>query len=343
MDLKNRYWTLTTLTILFLLPWASTSESQTTGEFGSPTHCIYLTPDHRLITGSDRGLWIARLDPGLELQLNEPNQIASEIEKFSRIVASPDKKRIAVAGGTPAELGVIEIYSLPQLALIRRVEPFNDMVSDLCWNSDSAFVAGSMTGNCYSLELGNDSSAASGRELATKEIEPFNVHSKSILTTAHAGNGVIVSGGKDNSIRVWKTNSENRRVLNNHVDVVCGLATRPSAIAISGNSPTSKPRPMIVSISHDATARFWQPTIGRMVRFTRLPTIPTQVIWTPDGAHAIVGTRDGSLHWIDPKTAKITQSRKVPGWIFDMVISTDGRKLLLASQNGVFQLDISSD
>ena len=66
----------------------------------------------------------------------------------------------------------------------------------------------------------------------------------------------------DQSLRVWDQSSGAIvRVLDNHTDEVRDLAPRPRGEGL----------PMIASAAADRTVRLWQPTIGRLVRFARLP------------------------------------------------------------------------
>ena len=145
----------------------STAESLTGragGKAEIPVCAVYLTPDGRLVSGSDDGLFLHDVQT-----FERMGQVESGMEKIYSIVASPDEKRIAVAGGTPADLGVVEVYALPEFKLLNRFERFDDIATDVAWRSNDEMVACSMSGDCCELQLIGEESKA------------FNVHSRSVL------------------------------------------------------------------------------------------------------------------------------------------------------------------
>ncbi len=304
--------------ILICGSFAEGTNAQINQESSAPFTSVCLTQTGQLISGSDFGLRTHDLET-----LKPTKLLDSEIEKHYSITASPDGSKIAVSGGTPSESGVVEVFSVPSMELVKRFVGFDDVATDVGWRSEDQLIAASMTGNCRLFDLENKNSA--GKNLS------FNVHSQPILAIGLLENQEIISAGKDNSIRVWKFDSPNKaRILNNHIDVVSDIAVQPSQSKDNGNKA-----PMIASVSHDGTARFWQPTIGRMIRFARLDSVPSCVTWRRDGSAAIVGCRDGSILLLDPQTAKQVSKSKSEGWIFDMTLSNDGNSVIVATENGL--------
>lgn len=311
------------LALAFVIPNRA-GISQTVFRSKSPVTAICLIAGGHLVSGSDGGLQLHDAD-----SLKPTKEIPTEIEKIYSIVNSPDGKRIAVAGGSPAELGVVEVFSIPGFKLIKRFEGFDDIATDVGWNSNDQLTVCSTTGDCCVFKLRE-------QNLQMQKLTPFNVHSKSILALTVLESGEIVTAGKDNSIRVWKQRqSKKARVLNNHVDIVNDIAERPS------KKEQQKAMPMVVSISDDSTARFWQPTIGRMVRFARLTSVPTVVTWRHDGAMAIVGCRDGSILSIDPSNTNQTLALPKTGeWINDLALAPDNQTLFIANQSGIRRVEL---
>jgi WD40 repeat protein len=75
----------------------------------------------------------------------------------------------------------------------------------------------------------------------------------------------------------------------------------------------------------DKTVRLWQPSIGRLVRFARLPVEPTSIAWSRDGERLAVGGADGKLRIINPNNVEIEQTfDAIDGWIFEIASASDG-------------------
>src|SRR5690606_37488716 len=121
-------------------------------------------------------------------------------------------------------------------------------------------------------------------------------HSRGITALAYVPQGqFLVSGGIDQSLRVWELETGKlRHSLTIHTQPIEGLASCPSATGL----------PMVASCSDDRTVRFWQPTIGRLVRFIRLPAKPLCICWLNNGARIAAGCDDGSVYIIDPQTVR---------------------------------------
>ena len=137
----------------------------------------------------------------------------------------------------------------------------------------------------------------------------------------------VASAGLDHTIRVQCRDATRQRSLNNHSGSVTDLALRP---ADSGQS-----RPMIASSSEDQTVRFWQPTIGRLVRFVQLEIEPECLLWTSDGKRLVAACRDGSLIVVDPDTAAIVdQHHSDCGWIHCMQWLEESKRIVAGGQNG---------
>ena len=100
---------------------------------------------------------------------------------------------------------------------------------------------------------------------------------------------------------------------------------------------------MIASASVDGTIRFWQPTIGRMVRFLRCPSRPLALAWSPTGDRLFASTESGDVLAIDPDEAKIVaQYSGVKSWAYSLAVSRTGKHVFVAGKGGMkSQLDIS--
>jgi WD40 repeat protein len=104
------------------------------------------------------------------------------------------------------------------------------------------------------------------------------------------------------------------------------VALRPQ----DGESP-----PWIATCSADRTVRFWQPTIGRLVRFARLDSEPLAIAWLPDGSQLAVTSVDGHVRLLDPITLKITQdSAAIEGWAYSLAVHPGGKALAVGGARG---------
>ena len=68
---------------------------------------------------------------------------------------------------------------------------------------------------------------------------------------------------------------------------------------------------IVASISDDRTVRFWQPTIGRIMRFARLESVPLCLTWSRDGRRLVTGCADGAVRVIDPQTTALAHTETI--------------------------------
>jgi WD40 repeat protein len=125
------------------------------------------------------------------------------------------------------------------------------------------------------------------------------------------------------------------RSLDNHTAAVHDIAVRRG----QGKGIT----PWIATCASDRTVRFWQPTIGRLIRFAKLPHPPLALAWSPDGAYVYAATSTGEVIRIDPDTLELqTLSTKLDGWIYCLAVHPEGQSLLLGGERGQIQrVDVS--
>ena len=121
------------------------------------------------------------------------------------------------------------------------------------------------------------------------------------------------------------------RALTNHTAAVHDLALRPPAAG--ADRPAL---PLVASVSEDRTVRLWQPTIGRMVRFARLPdAVPLAVRWTVNGTRLVVACTDGRVCVVDPDTAAvIAQIEAIDGWAYSLAVHPDGKEIAVGGERG---------
>ena len=96
---------------------------------------------------------------------------------------------------------------------------------------------------------------------------------------------------------------------------------------------------MLASAGTDATIRIWQPGIGRLVRFLRLESPPTCLLWDSSGEAILVGCEDGTVLAIDPDTVEVMAREKLcDDWIYSLAWRTNGRLLAGTSRGRIIEL-----
>jgi WD40 repeat protein len=252
--------------------------------------------------------------PSLERVAALPTDLANVHD----LAFSPDGKALAVAGGHPAVEGGVELYRWPEQKLIRRFNSHDDVVYAVAWRLDGQEVM--LASGDHRLSV-----VAVSMEPATRYLEG---HSRAVLAVAYLPNGTAaVSGGVDQTIRVWKLPlGTTQRTLANHTRDVTDLKVRPS--------DDSQANPMFASAGEDRTVRFWQPTIGRLVRFARLESPPLALAWAHDGHVVWAACHDGRVRGVDPETAAVVKELPaVDGVAYAIAIAPD-ENLLVGGSDG---------
>jgi WD40 repeat protein len=289
------------------------------GLFGSatsaaepPVTAIAFAPDGRfVVVGSQAGLTVHRWP-----DLKQHKKLDTKIVNVHDLAFSPNGRSLAVAGGTPSEAGFVEVFAWPNGNSSSLFKGHEDSVLAVAWKNNSTFATVSL-----------DHEVAVWDVKTQKRVQRLKGHSRGVSDVCFLRTGnLLVSGSLDQNLRVWNTKSEEMiRTLNNHTKEIHQLALRPVATGL----------PMIASVSGDRTVRFWQPTIGRMVRFAQLNSIPLAVVWLRDGSHVAVAATDGHVRLIDPDTVEILQDiPAVDGWAYSLGVHPTDGSLLVGGRNG---------
>lgn len=211
---------------------------------------------------------------------------------------SPDGRRLAVGGGRPAEEGTVELFLWPELTPAGALEGHGDSVRSLAWIDDKRLATASVDRDVrvWGLETGDTVLTLRG-------------HSRSVNALSVLGGGeLLVTAGADRSLRVWGLkSSELVRNLSQHTGPVNALAVRPADDGL----------PMVATAAEDRTIRFWQPTIGRMMRYARLESEPLAIAWLPGGRRLAAACVDGSVRIVHPEEVTVECTLEgVDGWAY---------------------------
>ncbi|QDU27009.1 WD domain, G-beta repeat [Anatilimnocola aggregata] len=286
-----------------------------------PITAAAFAPDGKLVLlGSQAGVEI-RSWPELKLIDRFPTELANVHD----LAFSTTGRLLLVAGGSPGESGFVEVHRWPgQDSSPQRLKIGDDVIYRAVWSANDDFwITAGADGLCRVF-------AATTR----KQTSQFTGHSRAVLALGCLPDGkTAISAGADHSIRLWEIRSGKEvRSLDNHLDSVNDLAIQPQ------QAPGTIP--LIASASEDRTVRQWQATIGRLVRFARLSSVPRALAWSHSGEQLFVGCNDGQLRVIDPATADVVQQLSgMVGRVHVLLADpADKSRLLIAGENGAAKM-----
>ena len=265
-----------------------------------PITALAVSMDGReLVAGSQAGMSVLSLPDLKVIRSHE-----TELESIHDIRFSPDGRHIAVAGGTPAQFGLVEILEWPSAKVITRIREHDDVVYSVAWHPDGKWLAtASLDGLCsvVVVESGQPAHRVEGHSRGLTGVEWI---SPAIADPANPSSqdSLLVTSSLDQTLRVWSMKigqPEKSPRLVKTLDQHTGAVT---AIALQPVGPSDAAR-LLASIGEDRTVRIWQPVTGRLMRFAKLAEVATALAWTSDGTSIVVGTRSGGCVIVDPATA----------------------------------------
>jgi WD40 repeat protein len=307
------------LTLLFLL--VVTRANAIASE--PPITAVSFAPDGKsVIATSQSGLHVYDWP-----RLKRQRTIECSASNLHCLAFSPDAELLAVGGGNPAEDGSVEIFSWPSAERVSTLAKHKDSVRAVAWQSSTRLMSASFD---REIALWDTRRLSSTQPLPRNErtrVRTFKGHSRSVLSLCLLKDGtVLVSAGDDQSVRVWDVKSGGLiRSLNQHTGAVHDLAVRPSHDGL----------PMVASAAADRTIRFWQPTIGRMVRYIRLDAEPLEIAWLNDGTQLVAACVDGRIRVINADEVKVIRTLPaIEGWAYSIAVHSSGGSIAVAGTNG---------
>ncbi|MEM9646033.1 MAG: WD40 repeat domain-containing protein [Planctomycetota bacterium] len=244
------------------------------------------------------------------------NELTTRINAPHDIAFSPLGDKLAIAGGTPGEDGVVEVLEWPSGDSLAIIDEHFDTVMSVTWLDDSRVALAS-------LDHGITVADASNGQVAFT----LHGHSRGVTTLCFLpDDDLLVSSGVDQSLRVWNTKTgELIHSLNQHTRPVNALALRPNHPGLA----------VVASASDDRTVRFWQPKIGRMMRFVRLDSRPLSIGWLPDGSRLIAACVDGNIRVVDPETVQVVSVRPaLEGWAYCVAVHSPTGEVVVGGDGG---------
>jgi WD40 repeat protein len=262
-----------------------------------------------VLVGSQAGVFALQTDM-------PPARLPTELEHVHDLAFSPDKAILAIAGGSPAQAGLVELWSYHDHTRLRTLEGHDDLVYAALWLDETRLVT---AGADRTVRVWN---------IATGEpVTVLKGHSGPVLCLARSPDGrLICSGSADETIRLWDTASwEPVRVLTNHMGPVHAM----TFVQIS--APQSAH--YLASGGGDNTVRIWRPETGRMVRFIKHPSAVLSLACDPR-QRLYSGAKDGHLRTLDVESGKVLRDERFSSaWINELVIAS-GNHIHLGDSQG---------
>jgi WD40 repeat protein len=213
--------------------------------------------------------------------------IAVGMEKVFDLALDSQGSKLLVAGGDPGQRGIVELRAWPSGELIRVDATDGDVVTRAQWSPrDDRWLEADWSGAC---RLRAADHAGSLR---------LDGHARPVLATAwSASHNWIATAGMEPAIQVRDSESGSLiRTLDQHTRTV---------VALVFVRPEQASEDYLISAGEDGTVRLWQPRIGRLVRFVRLPARPLCAEWMGSGFVLAVALDDGRVVEVDLKDLSI--------------------------------------
>ena len=281
--------------MLLPLLWISVAAIGLAQKPQAPVTAIAVSPDGKQIV-------FARSHQLLQCPWDHPDQteiLTTRVNRILKLRFSAGGKILFIAGGIPGESGTVEKLEMSTGRSVWFKQLHDDVVHDFDLGLD------------YLITASHDQSCKVVRRSDADIQNSFEGHSRPVTGIRFLGK-LAVSTGVDQSIRIWDPQQiRELRNLDNHRAAVHALVSwqQPNPADPDGLQE------ICCTVSQDKTIRFWQPMIGRMIRFCQMKSgYPLCLTHAPNpqgDQEVYVGTSDGRLLVIDFRTAHIQLSTAI--------------------------------
>lgn len=295
--------------LLFLAMGALVPECKILAQTPPITDVVFSADGQTLVTCSQKGVQVLKW-PELSLQ----RTIKVSFTNLHCVVFSPDGKRLAIGGGNPSELGEVEVLSWPEGKSQMRVSNQDDSVVSIVWRGNDHMISGSLDRSLTKWDLE-----------AKKPIKNYLGHSRAVTASCILRSGELVTTGHDQSVRVWNADTgELIRSLNQHSKPVYAIAVCPNSEGI----------PIVATAAQDRSIRFWQPSIGRMMRYVRLDKEALDIEWI-DPQLLVASCVDGKIRVVDTDNVKVIGTvSAMAGWAYAVAAHPSDGTIAVAGSEG---------
>ena len=148
-------------------------------------------------------------------------------------------------------------------------------------------------------------------------------HQGYVWTLAETGTGLVASGGRDGSVRLWDAAGQGRGVLSGHTRSVLGLAPLPGR--------------RLVSVSRDRSLRLWNLEDLSCLQQVRAHEAACLCVCSIGGGAVATAGADGLIKLWSPAFGPLAVLQGHAGWVWALARDEDGL-LASASEDGCVKL-----
>lgn len=243
----------------------------------APVTALAWAPDKQeVIVGSTSGLQVYQY-PAMSVL----RQLSTCCSWVHALAFSRDETRLWVGGGVPGTEGMIEQFEWPSGKRVYERKIYEDVVYALTVT-----------------EEGDEFIAATDVDIGVGQVKSdalswLKGHSQRVLSLGYlAQEDCLVSGSSDQTLRVWDLSErKSLRVLQQPTGAIHAIAVKPRQ--------SDSEKVQIATAGEDRTIRFWQPTIGRMLKYAKVESTPLCLAWDASGEQIYVGCEDGYVRTLE--------------------------------------------
>ncbi len=132
--------------------------------------------------------------------------------------------------------------------------------------------------------------------------------------------GLIATGGNDNSVRIWTRDWQLLRVLPGHASALSAVAYSPDGKSLAS-----------LSFEPHAILALWDVSTGQLVAFHNISNWNGRMKWLPDGRTIARGGTNGA-EVINPWSGEVRSGKRHNSLWVDVAVSPDGSRLMFTEE-----------
>ncbi len=255
-------------------------------------------------------------------------RLTGEAPRLESVCFSNDGKFMADCGGSPAEFGLVQVWDVKSLKLVKAYQISGDSLYGISFAPDDKSVAfGGADKTVHRLNIADG-----------KEMLDFKAHSDWVLGTAFTMDGKqLVSAGRDRALKLIDLETS-RFVddINNPLEACLSVARNPKSDQIIYGGDLGGARLYKISDNQGRTSGRIDTNLIRA--FEKQPGPVTAVAISPDGASVALGTINDVQVYSAADGKKLYTLSGHQGPVYAVCFKPDGSQIAAAGYDGTIRL-----